>query len=282
MAWLRVDDGFPEHHKILALGGPAQRWAWVEVLAYCARARTRGRIPEGIGDIVRRADSRLISRAKSVGLIDVDEAGVMHVHDWNAYNGDPTNAERQRRFRERRNSERNADVTDDVTDETVTVTGLARSRARATPTPTPKGSTAAGTTEDPAAAEALTRQLQDLGWRHPQITRAAAEPERAAAWAAHAAAHAATNPGGFAWAGFNTGEWPAPNGKPERPLADVLEAFVRNAGWQYPDPAILDEIDSHERKRGERLTDEQRDRVLAIAGELRDHHAEPPPKEDTE
>lgn len=132
MSWLRLDDGFVDHPKVIALGTPPTRWAWLEVLMYCARHRTSGRIPEGIGDVVRRATPALLSRARDVGLIDVDEQGAMRVHDWNTYNVDPTNAERQARYRSRkRNAESDADVTGRaVTDNSLRAQPRARGPSR--------------------------------------------------------------------------------------------------------------------------------------------------------
>lgn len=86
MSWLRVDDGFAEHPKVIALGGPAARWAWLEILAYCARRQTGGVIPPEIHDILRRATPELLAKAEQVGLIDVTEDGRV-VHDWPIYNG---------------------------------------------------------------------------------------------------------------------------------------------------------------------------------------------------
>lgn len=86
MAWLRIDDGFAEHPKLLELA-LADRWAWLEVLCYCARNGTDGRIPNGIGEAVKRATPALLGRAEKAGLVDRDEDGARHVHDWDIYNG---------------------------------------------------------------------------------------------------------------------------------------------------------------------------------------------------
>jgi hypothetical protein len=95
MAWLRIDDGFAQHPKIVALT-PKDRWTWVEILCYCARYQTQGEIPDGIHKVVKGATEAFIERACDVGLIDFshqnesesDQKTVRSVHDWVLYNGD--------------------------------------------------------------------------------------------------------------------------------------------------------------------------------------------------
>lgn len=99
MAWLRIDDGFAEHPKLIALGSPADRWTWLELLVYCARRRTRGQVPSGVHDVLRRATPGFLERCHMVGLLDKDEDGYA-VHDWETYNpSDSAAADRMRRRR---------------------------------------------------------------------------------------------------------------------------------------------------------------------------------------
>jgi predicted DNA-binding transcriptional regulator AlpA len=86
MTWLRLDDGFAEHPKVLALGNAQARWAWVEVLTYCARRKTGGRIPSGIEDVLKRATPAFLKRCEQVGLVENNGNGLV-VHDWDVYNG---------------------------------------------------------------------------------------------------------------------------------------------------------------------------------------------------
>ena len=110
MAWLRIDDGFADHPKLVELGKPEHRWTWLEVLAYCARQKTQGRIPREIGDVIRRANPAFIRRCVEVGLVDLDE-DIHRVHDWDDYNPkDPTKADRQARWRAKRNGAVDTDV----------------------------------------------------------------------------------------------------------------------------------------------------------------------------
>jgi hypothetical protein len=84
--WLRIDDGFPEHPKLLALGDHRHRWTWLEVLAYCARRQTQGIVPPGIRDVIPKATPTFIQRCIEVGLLDQEDA-TLRVHDWAIYNG---------------------------------------------------------------------------------------------------------------------------------------------------------------------------------------------------
>lgn len=97
-------------------------WNWVNIL--CLASKGSGKLPP-ISDIAfalritdREADA-LIETLLSAGLLD-DIGGAMCPHNWHERQGTvDTNAERQRRFRERRK----ATVTDNVT-RNVTVTDV--------------------------------------------------------------------------------------------------------------------------------------------------------------
>ena len=53
------------------------------------------------------------------------------------------------------------------------------------------------------------------------------------------------------------------------PLAVLLETWIRNAGCLYDDAAIAEEIENREKRRGETLSEPERDRLLELATELR-------------
>ncbi len=90
MPWLRIDDGFPEHRKLLALKR-SERWTWVEVMCYCARQNNCGTVPARVGDVVRGATPRFVQMCIDVGLIDETDEG-LKIHDWLIYNGDTIEA----------------------------------------------------------------------------------------------------------------------------------------------------------------------------------------------
>jgi len=173
MAWLRLDDGFSQHPKIVRLSR-ADRWTWLEVLCYCARFKTHGAVPEGVGDVVKGASSAFLERCRSAGLLDGEI-----VHDWNDYNGrDPKIVQN-----ERQRKRRDIAVTDDVTtplqerDENVT---RAQARGRVpVPNPitatAPNGSVAAASRDQhagdvlAAVSEAFTAKGIPISTRHRGI-----------------------------------------------------------------------------------------------------------------
>lgn len=136
MAWLRIDDGFAEHPKLIALPDDKTRWAVVRILCYCARYRTDGHVSRStirhLGVTSKQIDSLVNAR-----ILDADDGEELHVHDWQTYNPkDATAAERMQRHR---NGKRNDTVTQPVTD-TVTETSplqpsRAGTRARSRPVP---------------------------------------------------------------------------------------------------------------------------------------------------
>lgn len=81
MAWVKVDDHFPEHPKVLDVG-PLAEALWLRALCYANRYRTDGVIPAGF---VRRMPdldgSAEAERLVSAGLWDQSETGYI-IHDY--------------------------------------------------------------------------------------------------------------------------------------------------------------------------------------------------------
>jgi hypothetical protein len=128
VSWLRLDDNFAQHPKFEGWLAP-QRWAFLELMLWCAKYRTKGRVSTDLTLLPRSVSARLLGQAEAAGWLDRDELGTLWIHDWEKYNPtDSTGAERQRKHRER-NAESNADSVTDAVTETVTVTGP-RARAR--------------------------------------------------------------------------------------------------------------------------------------------------------
>lgn len=75
MTWVRIDDGFSDHPKIVA-AGPLGAIIQVRALCYCARHLTDGFIPDGaVSGLVAGMDHISISSGGVPGLFDVaDEA----------------------------------------------------------------------------------------------------------------------------------------------------------------------------------------------------------------
>lgn len=79
MTWVKVDDSFPRHPKVIGLPA-AVKWSYVEALCYCAQYLTDGAFPPGI---VPDKDVRSLIE---VGLVDLADGGSFAVHDYLEYN----------------------------------------------------------------------------------------------------------------------------------------------------------------------------------------------------
>lgn len=114
MSWLRIDDGFTKHPKFEGWP-PTAKWAWLEVMEYCARYRTQGRIPTDLNLLPRSVTQNLINRAHKSGWCTTGTDGAQWVNDWTTYNPtDPTKAERQARWRKNRDTNGDTHVDGDV------------------------------------------------------------------------------------------------------------------------------------------------------------------------
>lgn len=122
MTWVRLDDGFLDHPKVVAAGGDAG-WLYVCGLVYAARHLTDGVIPQGM---VARLSDRAEPLALAARLVEVGlwerTAGGYRVHDYLDFQPSAADvradraatAARQAAWRARRNGASNG-VTDTVT-----------------------------------------------------------------------------------------------------------------------------------------------------------------------
>lgn len=101
MTWMRLDDGFDTHPKVLSLvnkGDPLN--VWVRLLAWAGRQRERdGRVPRVVG--LAYGTPKALARLVEVGLYDVTPDG-WAIHDFEEYAakgpgaGDPSDLSRKR------------------------------------------------------------------------------------------------------------------------------------------------------------------------------------------
>ncbi len=110
MAWIKLDDGFMEHEKVVTLrghrGGKDAIIAHLEAMCWASRGepksrrRTHGHIPAGVAPSLG-ATPRIAGLLESAGLWDRNGDG-WYIHDWQDYQrADTTAAERKRRQRDR-------------------------------------------------------------------------------------------------------------------------------------------------------------------------------------
>jgi hypothetical protein len=91
MAWVRIDDGAPEHRKLIGLDDSAMA-TWVRGLCYAARQLTDGQIPTAALPLLCRSrrPADTASSLVTAGLWEATEGGWM-IHDYAAYQ--PSGAE---------------------------------------------------------------------------------------------------------------------------------------------------------------------------------------------
>lgn len=95
MTWVKIDDGFPRHPKVLKLPVSA-KWAFVEALCYCGEFNTDGQFPSSL---MADKDLRLLIAGDLVYPVE----GVLWIHDYLDYNPSRESVENDRRkARERR------------------------------------------------------------------------------------------------------------------------------------------------------------------------------------
>jgi hypothetical protein len=80
VTWVKLDDHFADHPKIVGLSDAAYR-AYVDGLCYCARHLTDGAIPLAVVKVVARGRGRVILELEANGLWDQNGKGV-NVHDY--------------------------------------------------------------------------------------------------------------------------------------------------------------------------------------------------------
>lgn len=210
MAWLRVDDGFDSHPKILALGSDQRRWTWTRILVYTCRYRS-DLIPANITDSVPRATRSFLRECVELGLVDVTDSGAYVVHDWDDYQaGDPKKAARQRRWR-------NGHVDADVDAPVDAPVDASRVGARARPVPNPSPTTSPAAQRQPEDPVPDAAELKAAGWNERQLHAAATDTPRAIALLRAAQADTTcSSPGALAWSKFQAGETPTPQPQPQQ------------------------------------------------------------------
>ena len=140
MAWLRIDDGFTRNSKIAQLTDAEFR-VWMRLLCHCAGSRD-----PSVDDVAMREVAGLnrqrVQRFHHLDLVD-EIGGSYEIHDWLLYQPkDGTNADRQARWRSRRNASQAV---------TPPVTGVTHEAVTAPVTPSRARDAGAGTRGYPSS-----------------------------------------------------------------------------------------------------------------------------------
>ena len=95
MTWVRIDDGFYDHPKIVALSDAAYR-AFVDGLCYAGRHLTDGHIPEAA--LRRLARGPAVRELEACGLWERNGNGIV-IHDYPEYQPSRSEVEANREAR---------------------------------------------------------------------------------------------------------------------------------------------------------------------------------------
>lgn len=90
MGWVKLDDGFPMHPKVIQLSLEG-RWAYIESLCYAARYETDGVVPSVVA-----ANGSVRAELMASGLWESGTASTIEIHDYLVYNPSRTEKERKR------------------------------------------------------------------------------------------------------------------------------------------------------------------------------------------
>jgi hypothetical protein len=176
VTWLKVDDRFYDHPKVVELrsakGGMSAVGLWVLAGAWCAGHGTDGHVPIAIvHQFGKPSQARLLA---DVGLWE-ESSGGYQFHDWEQYQPSTKekralNRERQRRYRESRNASRNALGDADV--RTPVPTRPVPDQEQQPPNPRKRGSRAWSVTpEEQQACEQLFAHMSHVLARDHGVSR---------------------------------------------------------------------------------------------------------------
>jgi hypothetical protein len=184
MAWLRIDDGFAEHPKVLA-AGPLGVTLHVRALCWCNRRLTDGLVPRSVlpslmADI---DDPALPDKLVTAGLWEIVDEATFKIHDFLVYNFSKKqvlrrrgqDAKRSESYRNRhggRHGARHARITRESAESPAGV--------QASPSPSPVSSS-------PLRGEVTTVSKQEV--QEPQTDVREGKTQGSIGWDAYAAAY---------------------------------------------------------------------------------------------
>ena len=171
MTWIRIDDNFPDHPKIIGLSNHAFR-THIQGLCYCGRFLTDGFIPfAAINSMITEPENKPTDELESAGLWIRDNKG-FHILNYQEYQSTKAevevikarNRERTQKWREKHKGDNN--VTSNQQKSNSKVTGP--------PTPTPTPTPIVVTKENyiyQQLAHRLATQIEANGSKFPSITK---------------------------------------------------------------------------------------------------------------
>lgn len=258
MPWAALADDFHSHPKIIA-AGLAATGLYARSLSYCACYLTDGLIPKTWAHAPHNG-AKISRRLVQFGLWEETGDGY-RIPDYTQFNPTREYVQQQRSdLQEKRaaagrrgalkrwqcnpppgtpNDSKHDSKPDGKPDGKPIANGIANGMANACPpTPAPVLSQSSSAVRDAAAAAgSLLQELADtVRWDPPKVVAAMADEPRAVAWLqASLTRDDIRNPGGWAWHGYRTGDWPSE----QKETADVGKG-QNLAGHEIDHAAVLD------------------------------------------
>lgn len=224
MPWAALADDFHSHPKIIA-AGLAATGLYARSLSYCACYLTDGHVPKTWAHD-STSGSKNARRLVQVGLWVETGDGYL-IPDYNQFNPTREYVQQQRSDLQekraaagRRGALKRWQCKPDNTttdDSNGIANPIANDIANGVangwpPTPTPVLSQSSSAVKDAAAAAGslLEELAQTVRWDPPKVASAQSDEPRAVAWLqASLTRDDVRNPGGWAWHGYQTGDWPS-------------------------------------------------------------------------
>lgn len=268
MAWAALDDGFCDHPKVVAIGNEAAG-LYARLISYCAKQLTDGVVPLEIARSFGGRNTRqLVAKLTANGLANEYET-VLVLRDYLDYNKSRSEVEETRwKATNKKRAQRGLEPIPRPDFESMSPLlslGLSPgtnlnvpggqsaaspgvspgTRAGASPPvpvpaplPSPVLPQSSSAVKGPAAAgSALLEELAaTVRWDPPKVAAARADESRAVAWMqASLTRDDVRNPGGWAWHGYRSGDWPS-----ERKETDDMGKGQNLAGNEIDHGAVID------------------------------------------
>jgi len=168
MAWVKIDDQFADHPKVLA-AGPLASWLYVCGLTYCGRYLTDGWIPRSQVKKLADVDNAMVlaERLVIIGLWDETEDGFI-VHDYLEYNPTREDVKAYRDANAKRQSEwrdKHRDKKGKFNDSNAVSNGVSNAQNNTAPSPSPSPSPSPCPVPEPKDKGAKTAPVTFEDWQ---------------------------------------------------------------------------------------------------------------------
>jgi hypothetical protein len=261
--WVKLDDGFVSHPKIVDLSDRAFR-LHVAALCHSGRNLTDGWLsPRAVRTVAVEVDAdpvELPLELVAAGVWERDDAGGYRIHDFGDYNptAERVKADREK-ARKRMAAARSSERSPKQVREREGGRAVARSPSPSRPDPDTRDSEAAATTPASTAGQELEKALDRIGIEGPlRMAALSIDSERALACALKAE-KVGKNPGAYLRRLLESGDWPTPVSAARATLAPFDRVAV-----QIANGALFDQHDLDAEIRGYKIKGPQADELRGL------------------